>query len=102
AARALAQAHRRHEGPHPADHLGRAWTPQPAALFVADQAVHLAVTAGLWAVDGWLGGWDRAVVHDVVSATVILVALAIVNIRAAALFVAILVRPVEQSAGEMR
>jgi hypothetical protein len=117
AARALAQAHRRHEGPHPADHLGRAWTPQPAGLFVADQAVHLAITAGLWAVllvpaaplsgwtsavDGWLGGWDRAVVHDVVSATVILVALAIVNIRAAALFVAILVRPVEQSAGEMR
>ena len=117
AARALAQAHRRHEGPHPADHLGRAWTPQPAALFVADQAVHLAITAALWAVllvpaaplsgwtsavDGWLGGWDRAVVHDVVSATVVLVALAIVNIRAAALFVAILVRPVEQSAGEMR
>ena len=117
AARALAEAHRRHEGAHPADHLGRAWTPQPAALFVADQALHLAITAGLWAVilvpavplsgwtsavDRWLGGWDRAVVHDVVSATVILVGLAIVNIRAAALFVAILVRPVEQSAGEMR
>jgi Protein of unknown function (DUF3307) len=117
AAAALAEAHRRHEGPHPADHLGRAWTPQPAALFVADQVLHLAITAVLWAVilvpaaplsgwtsavDGWLGGWDRAVVHDVVSATVILVALAIVNIRAAALFVAILVRPVEQSAGEMR
>jgi hypothetical protein len=117
AAAALAEAHRRHEGPHPADHLGRAWTPTPAALFVADQALHLAVTAGLWAVllvpttplagwstavDGWLGGWDRAVVHDVVSAAVILVTLAIVNVRAAALLVATLVRPVEQSAGEMR
>jgi hypothetical protein len=117
AAAALADAHRRHEGPHPADHLGRAWTPRPAALFIADQALHLAVAAALWAVllvpsaplagwtsavDGWLGGWDRAVVHDVVSAAVILVALAIVNIQAAALFVAVLVRPVEQSAGEMR
>jgi hypothetical protein len=117
AATALVESHRRHEGPHAADHLGRAWTPQPAALFVGDQAVHLAAIAGLWAVllvstapqagwtaavDGWLGGWDRAVVHDVVSAAVVLVALAIVNIRAAALFVAILVRPVEQSAGEMR
>ena len=117
AAAALAEAHRRHEGPHPADHLGRAWTPTPAALFVADQALHLAVTAGLWAVllvptaplagwssavDGWLGGWDRAVVHDVIAATVILTTLAIVNVRAAALLVATLVRPVEQSAGEMR
>jgi hypothetical protein len=117
AAAALADAHRRHEGPHPADHLGRAWTPRPAGLFIADQALHLVATAGLWAVllvpsaplagwtsavDGWLGGWDRAVVHDVVSAAVVLVALAIVNIQAAALFVAVLVRPVEQSAGEMR
>ena len=117
AATALAEAHRRHEGPHPADHLGRAWTPQPAVLFIADQAVHLAIAAGLWAVllvpatalsgwtaavDGWLGGWDRAVVHDVVATAVILGSLAIVNIQAAALFVAVLVRPVEQSEGEMR
>jgi hypothetical protein len=117
AASALAASHRRHEGPQPSDHLGRAWTPRPAGLFVLDQAAHLAVTGGLWAVllapatllagwtttiDGWLGGWDRAVVHDVVSAAVILGSLAIVNIKAAALFVAILVRPVEQSAGEMR
>jgi hypothetical protein len=117
AASALAASHRRHEGPQPSDHLGRAWTPRPAALFVLDQAAHLAVTGGLWAIllapatllagwtttiDGWLGGWDRAVVHDVVSAAVILGSLAIANIKAAALFVAILVRPVEQSAGEMR
>jgi hypothetical protein len=117
AASALAASHRRHEGPQPSDHLGRAWTPRPAALFVLDQAAHLAVTGGLWAIllapatllagwtttlDGWLGGWDRAVVHDVVSAAVILGSLAIANVKAAALFVAILVRPVEQSAGEMR
>jgi hypothetical protein len=117
AAAALAEAHRRHEGPQRADHLGRAWTPRPAALFVLDQAAHLAIAAGLWAVllvptaplgswtstiDGWLGGWDRAVVNDVASAAVVLLSLAIVNIRDAALLVAILVRPVEQSAGETR
>jgi len=117
AAAALAEAHRRHEGPQRADHLGRAWTPRPAALFVLDQAAHLAIAAGLWAVllvpatplagwtstiDGWLGGWDRAVVHDVVSAAVVLLSVAIVNIQDAALLVAILVRPVEQSAGETR
>ena len=117
AAGALAEAHRRHEGPQPPDHLGRAWTARPAALFVADQVAHLGVAAGLWAVllvpneplsgwtsavDGWLGGWDRAAVHDVVSTGVVLASLAIVNIVAAALFVAILVRPVEQAEGEMR
>jgi hypothetical protein len=117
AASALVEAHRRHEGPQPSDHLGRAWTPRPAALFVLDQAAHLAVSASLWAVllvpstaldgwtsavDGWLGGWDRAVVHDVVATAVVLASLAIVNVKAAALFVAILVRPVEQSAGETR
>jgi hypothetical protein len=117
AAAALAAAHRRHEGPQPSDHLGRAWTPRPAALFLLDQAAHLAVAAILWAIllvpsslvagwtstiDGWLGTWDRAVVQDVVSAVVVLASLAIVNVLAAALFVAILVRPVEQSAGEAR
>jgi hypothetical protein len=117
AAAALAEAHRRHEGPQPSDHLGRAWTPRPAALFLLDQGAHLAMAAILWAIllapsspgagwtstiDRWLGTWDRAVVHDVVSAAVVLASLAIVNILAAALFVAILVRPVEQSAGETR
>ena len=43
AVEALRAAHARHEGPRPADHLGRAWTPWPAALFVLDQATHLAV-----------------------------------------------------------
>jgi len=117
AAAALAEAHRRHEGPQPSDHLGRAWTPRPAALFLIDQAAHVAVATILWAIllvpsspmagwtsaiDGWLGTWDRAAVHDVVSAAVVLASLAIVNVLAAALFVAILVRPVEQSAGETR
>ncbi len=117
AARALEAAHRRHEGPQPADHLGRAWTPWPAALFVLDQLAHLAVIAIGWAallalaplnagwvdaVDRLLGSFDRAVVHDVVAAVVVLGSLAIVNVVAAALFVAILVRPVEQAEGEMR
>ncbi len=114
AAGALREAHGRHEGPQPPEHLGRAWTPRPAALFLADQGAHLAVAGGGWAVllagvpfapgwtstiDRWLGGWDRGVVHGVVSVFVVLVALAIVNIRAASLFVGVLVRPVEVSAG---
>lgn len=113
AADALRDAHERHEGPQPPDHLGRAWTPRPAALFLADQAAHLAISAWGWAallattpltagwtaaVDGWLDGWDRATVHAVVGGFVVLASLAIVNIRAASLFVGILVRPVE--AGE--
>ncbi|HEX3427721.1 MAG TPA: DUF3307 domain-containing protein [Candidatus Limnocylindrales bacterium] len=117
AASALREARDRHEGPQPPDHLGRAWTPRPAALFLADQAAHLAVlgiavalvppNAGLQS--GWidvvnrvLGGQDRAAVHAVVSVTVVFAILLIVNIRAASLFVSILVRPVEQSGGETR
>lgn len=114
AAGALREAHERHEGPQPAEHLGRAWTPRPAALFLADQGAHLAVAAGGWAVllagvpfapgwtssvERWLGGWDRGAVHGVVSTGVVLLALAIVNIRAASLLVGVLVRPVEVSAG---
>jgi uncharacterized protein DUF3307 len=118
AAAALREAHGRHEGPQPPEHLGRAWTARPAGLFLADQAAHLAVTFGGWAVllagvayapgwvsavDGWLGGWDHATVHRVVGGAVVLVALAIVNVRAAGLFVGILVRPVEAGAdGEHR
>lgn len=114
AAAALREAHDRHEGPQPPEHLGRAWTPRPAALFLVDQGAHLAVAGGGWAgllagvplapgwvsaVDGWLGGWDRSAVHAVVSVAVVLVALAIVNVRAASLFVGVLVRPVEVSVG---
>ena len=108
-ARRLA-AHDRHEVPPPPEHLGRAWTPQPAALFLADQAAHLAVIGIAWAmlppyvalqqgwidvVNGVLGTHDRAAVHQVVSVAVVLVTLLIVNVRAASLFVGILVRPVE-------
>ena len=113
AAAALREAHGRHEGPQPPEHLGRAWTPRPAGLFLADQGAHLAVTFGGWAVlltgvalspgwvaavDGWLGGWDQATVHRVVGGALVLAALFIVNVRAAGLFVGILVRPVEAGA----
>src|SRR5204863_429162 len=50
AARALADAHARHEGAQPPDHLGRAWTPAPAALFIADQIAHLIVLVAGWAI----------------------------------------------------
>ncbi len=117
AVRALVAAHRQHEGRRGPDQLGRAWTPEPAALFLADQLAHLAVAAVAWAwllspaalqpgwtdaVDRVLGAADRAVVHDVVAAAVVVAALVIVNVRAAALFVAILVRPVEQTEDETR
>ncbi len=117
AASALVAAHGRHEGVQPSDHLGRAWTPWPAALFILDQLAHLLVAFVAWAVllssapllQGWtdavnqiLGSWDRAAVHDVVSAGVVLSSLAIANILAASIFVAVLVRPVEQTEGETR
>src|SRR5690242_20328021 len=117
AAAALIAAHGRHEGVQPSDHLGRAWTPWPAGLFVADQLVHLVVGFVGWAVllsgaallPGWVsavnsvvGGFDPAAFHDVISTIVVIISLAIANILAAGLFVAILVRPVEQSEGETR
>ena len=101
------------EGAEQPGHLGQAWTPWPAGLFLADQAAHLAVSGLGWAVllattplePGWtatvdraLGGWDRSGVHAVVGVAVVLAVLTIVNLRAASLFVGILVRPVE--AGE--
>jgi hypothetical protein len=110
AARALHDAHERHEGPQPPEHLGRAWTPEPAALFLADQAAHLAVIGVAWALipplaslePGWVdavnwafGSHDRAAVHQIVGVAVVLLSLLIVNVRAASLFVGILVRPVE-------
>ncbi|HEY7969500.1 MAG TPA: DUF3307 domain-containing protein [Candidatus Limnocylindrales bacterium] len=117
AAAALIAAHGRHEGVQASDHLGRAWTPWPAGLFVADQLVHLAVLFVAWAAllstaalqPGWIsavnaviGSFDPAAVHDVISTVVVISSLAIANIVGAALFVAILVRPVEQSEGETR
>jgi hypothetical protein len=110
AAAAVREAREQHEGPQPADHLGRAWTPRPAGLFLADQAAHVAVLLGAWAIllaavpltsgwtttiGGWLAGWDPAVVHRIAGGAVVLAILAIVNVRAASLFVGVLVRPVE-------
>jgi hypothetical protein len=110
AAAALAEAHLRHEGPQPPEHLGRAWTPRPAGLFLADQAAHLGMIGLAWATippfaalqPGWvdtvnwaLGTHDLAAVHQIVSLGVVLASLLIVNVRAASLFVGILVRPVE-------
>ncbi|HEY8437613.1 MAG TPA: DUF3307 domain-containing protein [Candidatus Limnocylindrales bacterium] len=114
---ALDEAQRRQETPQPPDHLGRAWTSTPAALFLADQLAHLAVAGLGWAIflagsaiqPAWadavnsvLGSLDRTGVHRVVGALVVLVALAIANGRAASIWVSVLVRPVEDAAGDVR
>jgi hypothetical protein len=92
-----------------------AWTPMPAALFALDQLAHGIVIAIVWAI--WLAnaaplpgvenavrtimnGADPATFHRVVLTTVILVDLAIINIRGGMLFVATLVRPREVVIGE--
>ena len=113
-ARAVGGARRRHEGAAPAAGLGRAWTPLPAAYFVLDQLAHLAVLALAWAI--WLAGrpptadWaaaierltrgvDPATIHEIVLTIVVIVALAIANVRGGAFFVATLVRPLEAATG---
>ena len=115
-ARALGDAHARHEPPPPAAGLGRAWTPLPGAYFIADQLAHLAVLVVAWAV--WLSaapltaGWsdavdalfgslddDPALFHSIAVAVVVVACLLIANIRAGALFVATLVRPFEVMTG---
>jgi hypothetical protein len=107
---ALESARRRHEGRAPAAGLGRAWTPLPAAYFAIDQVAHLAVAWLAWliwlagqaptaewasAVNAVVGGRDPAAVHDVVLGAVVVVSLLLANVRAGALFVATLVRPIE-------
>jgi hypothetical protein len=108
-ATALAEARRRHEAAGTApDGLGPAWTPVPGALFAVDQLAHIAILVAAWAAllsvapldpgfatwaGDWLGRWDQAVVHDVVFRGVVLASLLIVNIRAGALFVGVLVVP---------
>jgi hypothetical protein len=109
-ATALAESRRLHEGVPPPAGLGRAWTPLPAAWFVVDQLAHLGVIAIVWAVwlvgsaptTGWVnavasvtGGWDQAVLHDAVLAGVVLTSLVLANVRAGAILVATLVRPLE-------
>jgi hypothetical protein len=106
---ALAEARRRHEAAGTAfDGLGPAWTPVPGALFAVDQLAHVGVLVVAWAAllsvaplepgfaewaGDWLGRWDQAVVHDVVFRGVVLSSLLIVNVRAGALFVGVLVVP---------
>jgi hypothetical protein len=113
--RALEAADRMHERPAPEASLGTAWTPIPAGLFALDQLAHVALIGWAWAVwlagvppepgfatavDGSLGSWDRAVVHDVALAGVVGAALLIVNVRAGSLFVATLVHPRETVTGQ--
>jgi hypothetical protein len=108
-ATALAEAHRRHEGAESVpDTLGPAWTPVPAALFLVDQLLHVALIAGAWLVllvragptvewvglvDAVLGGFSHAEFHRWVTIAVVGASLVIVNVRAGALFVATLVQP---------
>jgi hypothetical protein len=108
-AAALADARRRHEAAGTAaDGLGPAWTPVPGALFAVDQLAHVAILVVAWAAllsvaplepafadwaNGWLGRWDLTTVHEVVFRGVVLASLLIVNVRAGALFVGVLVVP---------
>jgi hypothetical protein len=112
---ALAEAHRRHADTEPRVGLGPAWTPVPGALFLADQALHLFVSGVAWlvliafvtpipefgdVVDRVVGPVDRSTFHVVATVVAVLASLAIVNIRAAALFVATLVHPRAAVTGE--
>ena len=102
----------------PPDHLGRAWTSTPAALFLADQLAHLAVVGLAWAMlprrvspAARLGRCrqldprqplDRGGVQRVVSMLVVLAG-AHDRQRARRIdLVSILVRPVEEAEGEYR
>jgi hypothetical protein len=113
-AEALAEARRRHEPTDLMDGLGPAWTPKPAALFVADQIAHTVLLAVGWLVLlagqtplGWfrdaaetvVSRFDGDALHDATLIGVVLVSLVIVNVRAAALFVATLVHPRESVSG---
>ena len=113
-AEALAEARRRRQPADPADVLGPAWTPKPAALFVADQFAHMALLGVAWLA--LLAGqpqldWFRdaaarlpllaygATLHAATLTGVVLLSLVIINVRAAALFVATLVHPRESVSG---
>src|SRR5262245_7984849 len=96
--------------------LDRAWSARPAGLFVLDQLAHLAVLIVAWYVllfdtpvtSIWndFAVWvsrsaDPATFYHLVLGTVVLLDLAIVNVRAAALMVGTLVRapqPMKDSA----
>jgi hypothetical protein len=112
---ALAEAHRRHADTEPGTGLGPAWTPMPGALFLVDQALHLIVSLVSWlvliafappvsafadGVDRILGPIDRSTFHVATLLIVVIASLLIVNVRAAALFVAVLVHPREAVTGQ--
>jgi hypothetical protein len=113
-AEALAEARRRHESTEPVDGLGPAWTPKPAALFIADQIVHIVLLVVAWlvllagqapldwyrdAAASVLTRFDADALHRAILIGVVLVSLVIVNVRAAALFVGTLVHPRESVRG---
>jgi hypothetical protein len=112
---ALAEAHRRRADAEPRNGLGPAWTPAPGALFLVDQAAHTAISVVAWfvfiafvqpvpdfatGIDRALGAIDRSSFHVATVVAVVLTALAIVNVRAGAIFVATLVHPRELVTGE--
>jgi hypothetical protein len=112
---ALADAHRRHADTEPRVGLGPAWTPVPGTLFVVDQFLHVTVSAVAWLVllafvtpipefgnlvERLLGAVDPSTFHVATMTFVVFASLAIVNIRAGALFVATLVHPREAVTGE--
>jgi hypothetical protein len=116
-ARALGAARTSHEEPAPEASLGTAWTPVPAALFALDQLAHGVVIGVAWltllsaapltasfvsAVEAVVGHLDPAAVHRGVLVVLVLVDLAIVNVRAASFFVATLVHPREVVTGSDR
>ncbi|MBA2275968.1 MAG: DUF3307 domain-containing protein [Chloroflexi bacterium] len=86
----------------------RAWTPVPGALFAFDQLAHLSVLLLGWTlllggatpmaelgdiVQRLSGNLGPEAFHRVALTAVVISALLIVNVRAASLFVAMLVRP---------
>lgn len=88
--------------------LGAAWTPWPGMLFLADQALHLAIALAGWlvilegapllpafvdVVDAVIRGWDQATFHAAVLTGVVLVSLFLVNTRGAFYFAMALVSP---------
>jgi hypothetical protein len=112
---ALADAHRRHADTEPRVGLGPAWTPAPGALFLVDQAMHVSFALIAWLVlvayvapipefgnlvERQLGAVDRSTFHVATMLAVVLASLAIVNVRAGAMFVATLVHPREAVTGE--
>lgn len=96
--------------------LDRQWTAKPGAFFAVDQLVHLLIILAGWyviaqiadptglarAVGDLLAGSDHQAFHRIVIVVLVLASLAIVNVRAASMFVDTLVRPPPASLAEPR